>query len=98
KRTEEGETTAHGVREEIAACKVLAARVMHDVIHRALHIHGALGVSKDTRLSRMWQRVPAMGIVDGPTEVHISTVARQVLRDHKAYEGVWPPYLTQTLT
>lgn len=98
KRTEEGETTAHGVRKEIAACKVLAARVMHDVIHRALHIHGALGVSKDTRLSRMWQRVPAMGIVDGPTEVHISTVARQVLRDHKAYEGVWPPYLTQTLT
>src|SRR5690606_33293875 len=38
KRTEEGETTAHGVRKEIAACKVLAARVMHDVIHRALHI------------------------------------------------------------
>jgi acyl-CoA dehydrogenase len=31
-----------------------------------------------------------MGIADGPTEVHKVTVARQVLRDYKAAEGMWP--------
>jgi acyl-CoA dehydrogenase len=32
----------------------------------------------------------AMGLVDGPTEVHKVTVARQVLRDYQATEGMWP--------
>lgn len=40
----------------------------------------------------MWQRAPSMGIVDGPTEVHQVTIARQLLRQYAPYEGVWPPY------
>jgi acyl-CoA dehydrogenase len=31
-----------------------------------------------------------MGIADGPTEVHKITVARQVLRDHKSTDGLFP--------
>jgi acyl-CoA dehydrogenase len=31
-----------------------------------------------------------MAIADGPTEVHKITVARQVLKDHKPVEGLWP--------
>ena len=31
-----------------------------------------------------------MGIADGPTEVHKVTVAKQVLKQHKPYEGLWP--------
>jgi acyl-CoA dehydrogenase len=31
-----------------------------------------------------------MGLVDGPTEVHKVTVARQVLRGYKPASGVWP--------
>ena len=32
-----------------------------------------------------------LGIVDGPTEVHKVTIARQVLRDYAPYNGLFPP-------
>jgi acyl-CoA dehydrogenase len=75
--------TTAGVRKEIAACKVLAANVLHDIVYRALHLHGALGVTDELPLAAMWQSLPSMGIVDGPTE-------RQLLKDHQAATGVWP--------
>ena len=31
-----------------------------------------------------------LGLADGPTEVHKVTVARQVLRNHRPAEGLWP--------
>ena len=31
-----------------------------------------------------------MGLADGPTEVHKVTVARQVLRDHRPSDDLWP--------
>ena len=31
-----------------------------------------------------------MAIADGPTEVHKLTIAKQVLRDYKAVDGLWP--------
>ncbi len=80
------------VRREIAAVKVSAPKVMQSIVYRALHLHGSLGASNETRLGRMWMNVPWMGIVDGPTEVHKVTVAQQVLRKAKASEGLFPSY------
>jgi acyl-CoA dehydrogenase len=78
-------------RREIAACKIESARVLHDVVYRAIHLHGALGVSNETPLARLWMfNVPAIGVVDGPTEVHQMTVARQVLRDYEPADGLMP--------
>jgi acyl-CoA dehydrogenase len=77
-------------RTYIAAVKVQTAEVLHDVVRRALHIHGALGCSNEMPLSGMWSMVPIMAIADGPTEVHKVTVAKQVLKDYKPYQGLWP--------
>jgi acyl-CoA dehydrogenase len=77
-------------RTQIAAVKVATARVLHDIVQRALHLHGALGVSNEMPLGRMWMMVPVMGIVDGPTEVHRFTVAKRVLREYKAADGLFP--------
>jgi acyl-CoA dehydrogenase len=33
---------------------------------------------------------PIMSVVDGPTEVHKVTVAREVLKDYEAAPGLWP--------
>lgn len=77
-------------RTQIAACKVAAARVFHDVVYRAMHIHGALGVSNETPLGRLWQAAPLMGIMDGPTEVHQASIARRVLKGYEPAPGPWP--------
>jgi len=77
-------------RTYIAAVKVQMAEVLHDVVRRAVQVHGALGCSNEMPLMGLWQAVPVMAIADGPTEVHKLTVAKQVLRDYQPYEGLWP--------
>ncbi|HTR69726.1 MAG TPA: acyl-CoA dehydrogenase family protein [Mycobacteriales bacterium] len=78
------------VRKDIAAIKVAMPQVLHDISWRAIQIHGALGVSSDMPFSRMLLGASVMGLADGPTEVHKVTVARQVLRDYRPCDDVWP--------
>jgi acyl-CoA dehydrogenase len=78
------------VRAEVAAIKNLGAKVVHDVVERAVHLHGALGASDEMPLARMWQVVPQYAIWDGPTEVHVTTIARQILKRYTAAPSLWP--------
>jgi acyl-CoA dehydrogenase len=78
------------VRHDIAAIKVLTPQVLHDIVQRSIQVHGALGVSNEMPLGRMWMMAPIMGLVDGPSEVHRVTVARQVLKRYQAAPGLWP--------
>jgi acyl-CoA dehydrogenase len=78
------------VRKDIAAVKVLTPKVQHDIVYRAMHVHGALGVSNEMPFAGMWYGVPIMAAVDGPTEVHQITVAREVLKGYKASDDLWP--------
>jgi acyl-CoA dehydrogenase len=78
------------VRHEIAAVKVLTPQVLHDIVQRSIQVHGALGVSNELPLGGMWMSAPVMGLVDGPTEVHKVTVARQILKRYKPAPGLWP--------
>jgi acyl-CoA dehydrogenase len=78
------------VRKDIAAVKVAMPKVYHDVVQRAMHLHGALGVSNEMPFISMMIGAEVMAIADGPTEVHKITVARQVLREHKAVDGLFP--------
>jgi acyl-CoA dehydrogenase len=77
-------------RKEIAAVKVMTPKVLTDIAFRAMHLHGSLGVSNEMPLIGMWTMAPVMGIADGPTEVHKVTVARQVLKDYSATDGLFP--------
>ena len=84
------------VRREISAIKAAMPGVLKDVIYRALHLHGSLGMSNETPLMDMWQYVPEMGIVDGPTEVHKVQVAKDVLRNVVPAPGLFPSYFVPT--
>ncbi len=78
------------VRKDIAAVKAIMPTVLHDVVQRSMQVHGALGVSNELPLARMWLAAPIMGLADGPTEVHKVTVAKQVLREHQGIDDLWP--------
>jgi acyl-CoA dehydrogenase len=75
------------VRQYVSACKVLAADILTDISIKTTHIHGALGVSNAMGLGGGGG---TMGLVDGPTEVHKFTVARQVLKQYQPHADGWP--------
>jgi acyl-CoA dehydrogenase len=80
------------VRKDIAAIKVAMPKVYHDIAAAALHIHGAIGVSNEMPFMNMVTGSFVMGIADGPTEVHKVTVARQVLKDYRPDNDLFPSY------
>jgi acyl-CoA dehydrogenase len=67
-------------RVEISAIKFFAARVLQEVIDRAIQVHGARGLTDETPLWRMAALARAGRIYDGPDEVHRQVVAKRVLR------------------
>jgi acyl-CoA dehydrogenase len=77
-------------RAEISMIKVFGARVLHDVIDRAIQVCGSLGSSSDLPLESMYRRARAARLVDGADEVHRQTLSRLVLRNYVAPEGIYP--------
>ena len=75
---------APAARVEIAMIKYFGAKVLYDVIDRALQVHGSLGYSTDLPLESMYRHARAARIYDGPDEVHKVTVARQILKNYRA--------------
>jgi acyl-CoA dehydrogenase len=78
------------VRKDIATIKFLTPKVLHDVVWRSMHLHGALGASNEMPFGGMWAAVPIMATADGPSEVHKITAAREVLKGYRPSEGLWP--------
>ncbi len=75
---------AAAARTQIALIKFYGARVLHDVVDRALQAHGGLGYSCDLPLEAMYRYARAARLYDGPDEVHRASVARRVLRGFEA--------------
>ena len=71
-------------RVEISALKFHVARVLNDVIDRAVQVHGARGLTDQTPLAQMAALARTARIYDGPDEVHRLVVARRILREFNA--------------
>lgn len=71
-------------RTEAAAIKVAAMEVAHKVVDRAVQTWGAAGVSDDTVLARLYALTRALQVADGPTEVHLRSIALQELKKYDA--------------
>ena len=67
-------------RVEVSVLKFYAAKVLNDVIDRAMQVHGARGLTDETPLAHMALRARGARIYDGPDEVHRMVVARRILK------------------
>jgi acyl-CoA dehydrogenase len=82
------------LREQVAAIKVVTARLQQRVLDRAIQVFGAMGLSPDTPLAALWTWGRALRLMDGPDEVHLRSVARGELRRAQAQRGKWADYFT----
>jgi acyl-CoA dehydrogenase len=73
-------------RVEVSLIKFYAARVLTDVIDRAIQVHGARGLTDETPLAGMAMQARGARIFDGPDEVHRMVVARRILKSFAAGE------------
>jgi acyl-CoA dehydrogenase len=67
-------------RVEVSAIKFFAAKVLQDVIDRAVQVHGARGLTDETPLAGMLMQARGGRIYDGPDEVHRQVVAKRILK------------------
>ncbi|MFJ4468372.1 acyl-CoA dehydrogenase family protein [Streptomyces sp. NPDC089424] len=65
---------------EVGLAKVAAARTLQQVADAAIQVYGAEGLGPDTPLPAFFRTGRAARILDGPDELHITAVARRVLR------------------
>ncbi len=75
-------------RSEVAAIKVAAMEVAHNVVNRAVQTFGAAGVSEDTVLARLFAITRALQIADGPNEVHLRTIGNLELAGYRHMTGL----------
>jgi alkylation response protein AidB-like acyl-CoA dehydrogenase len=74
-------------RVEVSVIKFYAARVLGEVIDRAIQTHGARGLTDETPLAAMYTAARAARIYDGPDEVHRMVVSRRILKAFESGEG-----------
>jgi alkylation response protein AidB-like acyl-CoA dehydrogenase len=74
------EVGALGAMTEISAIKVVAPRMLQQVVDDAIQIHGGAGLSHDTLLTAFFAQARALRLADGPDEVHLESLAKIELK------------------
>lgn len=71
----------------IAMTKVDAPRMCLKIIDEAIQVHGAHGVSQDSRLTDLYTGVRTIRLADGPDIVHLNTIAKEELKKKTSVMG-----------
>src|SRR5439155_1650021 len=79
-------TTAKSVSAtSTSLTKYHVANTLWRIVDRAIQVHGALGYSTDTPLERMMRHARSARLVDGADEVHLQTIARNMIATYKEH-------------
>jgi (R)-benzylsuccinyl-CoA dehydrogenase len=82
-RAEEAETDPKriAIRRGASAVKVQATEMATRVVDRAIQLFGGMGISKELPLEYMYRNLRVLRIVEGASEIHRWTIARDLLRN-----------------
>jgi len=67
------------IRREASMVKIMGTEMIGRVVDRAIQLFGGMGVSKELPLEYMYRMVRVYRIVEGPSEIHRSIIARELL-------------------
>ncbi|GAC25673.1 acyl-CoA dehydrogenase [Paraglaciecola mesophila KMM 241] len=71
-------------RDIIAAIKIVAPSMACNVIDQSIQMHGAAGTSQDFILSASYAYARTIRLADGPDQVHMMQLGRNLIKDHNA--------------
>ncbi|MCB2136305.1 MAG: acyl-CoA dehydrogenase family protein [Rhodobacteraceae bacterium] len=71
-------------RDLIAAIKIVAPSMAQVVIDRAMQVHGAKGLTGDLPLAELFNYARQIRLADGPDQVHMMALGRQLVSDRLA--------------
>lgn len=74
-------------RDLIAAIKIVAPNMACKVIDEAIQMHGAAGTSQDFTLSAMYAYARTVRLADGPDQVHMMQLGRNLIADTAVKAG-----------
>ena len=66
-------------RKYIAMIKLAAPRSALKIVDEAIQLHGAHGVSQDSKLTDIYSQLRTLRVADGPDIVHLNTIAKMEL-------------------
>ena len=72
---------AAGAKNLIAMIKIVVPNMTTAVVDRAIQAHGGMGVCQDTPLAEFWIYGRTIRIADGPDEVHMYQLGRNLVRE-----------------
>jgi len=84
----EGNRAAH---RQIQQIKVLVPRTVEEILDRAIQLFGGAGVDDALPWAGMFAAVRTLRIADGPDEVHLRSLGREVLRAGRPPVGTGAP-------
>ena len=67
----------------IAMIKITVPQMACGVIDRAIQIHGGMGVSQDTPLAGFYVYARCIRLADGPDEVHMFQLGKNLAKEHE---------------
>ena len=72
---------AKGAKKLISMIKIAVPQMTCDVVDRAIQAHGGMGVCQDTPLAGFWVYGRIVRIADGPDEVHMYQLGRNLVKE-----------------
>ena len=67
---------------ESSMAKLACGETLFQIVDRCVQVLGGLGITMDTPVGRIFNEIRAFRIYDGPTEVHLFSLARRLQRQH----------------
>ncbi|MGH2702497.1 MAG: acyl-CoA dehydrogenase family protein [Actinomycetota bacterium] len=79
------EKKSSGERSDLdaAMAKLFASEACHEIVTKALRVHGGYGYSKEFTIERLYRDAPFLLIGEGTSEIQKTVIARRLLEKHK---------------